>query len=145
MCFNCLKGRDKQLLACPKCELVFFCSENCNKEANKLNTFHNCKQVFYNKIKKKLTTLKSNEQELVSVGIFEKAQLSCDDRYVNLMVKKQLEAKELERIKNNNDPYGLNRLRNEKNQENKHRRSVCFLTSELNPSMIFKMVCIFVS
>ncbi|KAG5887190.1 hypothetical protein JTB14_016676 [Gonioctena quinquepunctata] len=31
VCFQCLQGRDKILVSCSRCQLIQFCSENCNK------------------------------------------------------------------------------------------------------------------
>lgn len=51
VCFFCCMQKNKQLIICPKCELVYFCSEDCNKKSIKLNTFHKCNLLFYSKIK----------------------------------------------------------------------------------------------
>lgn len=47
VCFECLKRIDKKLQLCPYCNLVYFCSINCNRSKNKSGE-HPCKIIFYN-------------------------------------------------------------------------------------------------
>lgn len=47
VCFYCCKKQDKNLCLCPECEVVYYCSEECNKADDKL-TSHICGVLFYN-------------------------------------------------------------------------------------------------
>lgn len=47
VCFHCCRKTGKLLFPCPKCGLVFFCSEECNYLNNKLENRHNCGLLFY--------------------------------------------------------------------------------------------------
>lgn len=46
-CFYCCKKQDKDLRLCPECEIVSYCSEECNKADSKQETAHKCALVFY--------------------------------------------------------------------------------------------------
>ena len=48
VCFHCCRKIRKDLIACPNCELVYFCSQDCNQLSNKEQTIHKCKLSFYN-------------------------------------------------------------------------------------------------
>ncbi|RZB40931.1 Ank 2 domain containing protein [Asbolus verrucosus] len=50
VCFQCLKKSGKKLLKCPSCELIYFCSEECNILSNATCDYHNCKILFYDAI-----------------------------------------------------------------------------------------------
>ncbi|XP_030764538.1 uncharacterized protein LOC115888823 [Sitophilus oryzae] len=47
VCFQCIKGREKDLQVCPRCQLVYFCSVQCNKANMKLKNLHTCNILFY--------------------------------------------------------------------------------------------------
>lgn len=52
VCFHCFKKQNKQLFVCPKCYLIYFCSQECNELSNKeKNQIHKCDIVFYNESK----------------------------------------------------------------------------------------------
>ncbi|EFA07740.1 uncharacterized protein LOC107398399 [Tribolium castaneum] len=50
VCFQCLKSEGKHLIRCPSCELVYFCSEHCNRLNDKISKFHPCKVTFYDAV-----------------------------------------------------------------------------------------------
>lgn len=47
VCYHCLRGKGKSLQICPRCQMVFFCSSQCNKLNMKLKTLHTCNLLFY--------------------------------------------------------------------------------------------------
>lgn len=47
ICYNCFKKNGKVLVVCPNCELVYFCSNDCNKNNLKKKTKHGCNNLFY--------------------------------------------------------------------------------------------------
>ncbi|XP_044253101.1 uncharacterized protein LOC123004050 [Tribolium madens] len=50
VCFECLKSQGKRLIRCPSCELVYFCSEHCNRLNDKTSKHHPCKVTFYDAV-----------------------------------------------------------------------------------------------
>lgn len=75
VCFNCLEKFNKILVLCPHCEMVYFCSDRCNKQSNKKKTIHKCKGVFYSK------QLKRIEHENIQPGILK----SLDHKKLNFL------------------------------------------------------------
>lgn len=53
VCFNCCLHTDKELIACPVCGIVYFCSQKCNEANIKSNSRHPCKVLFYDEELKK--------------------------------------------------------------------------------------------
>ncbi|KAJ3652345.1 hypothetical protein Zmor_018320 [Zophobas morio] len=47
ICYRCLQSEGKILVKCPSCELVYFCSEECNSLSDKFDKYHYCKIPFY--------------------------------------------------------------------------------------------------
>lgn len=47
VCFYCCRKKGRELYKCPKCEMIYFCSELCNKLCNKSKLKHACGLVFY--------------------------------------------------------------------------------------------------
>jgi ankyrin repeat protein len=50
VCYQCLKQQGKKLIRCPSCELVYFCSQECNALNNKHDSRHHCKMLFYDTV-----------------------------------------------------------------------------------------------
>lgn len=47
VCFYCCRKKGRELYKCPKCEIIYFCSELCNKLCNTSELRHVCGLVFY--------------------------------------------------------------------------------------------------
>ncbi|XP_050298367.1 uncharacterized protein LOC126737495 isoform X2 [Anthonomus grandis grandis] len=47
VCFHCLRGKEKRLKVCPRCQLIYFCSLQCNKSNLKVKSQHGCNLLFY--------------------------------------------------------------------------------------------------
>lgn len=65
VCFNCLKKSGLKLIPCPNCEVVYFCSELCNRLSVKKVTCHPCKVIFYNSELKARQKLEDKEGKLL--------------------------------------------------------------------------------
>lgn len=48
VCFHCCRKAGKLLFPCPKCGLIYFCSDECNYLNNKMDNKHSCGLLFYN-------------------------------------------------------------------------------------------------
>ncbi|KAK5641571.1 hypothetical protein RI129_010118 [Pyrocoelia pectoralis] len=49
VCYYCYTKENRQLFRCPKCKIVYFCSEKCNLLSNaRVKWGHPCKFAFYN-------------------------------------------------------------------------------------------------
>lgn len=89
VCFECLKKKNKHLIICPVCNLIFFCSENCNRLNNerKVKT-HPCRILFYDKELKKIEeSLKEEKIRLKSIRYSEEKHKPKVDFFQNLFVQ----------------------------------------------------------
>ncbi|KAB0793109.1 hypothetical protein PPYR_12729 [Photinus pyralis] len=61
VCYHCHKKQNRQLFRCPKCKVVYFCSEECNLLSNAREKWgHPCKVAFYSEA---LRDWKAKEKE----------------------------------------------------------------------------------
>ncbi|XP_048519753.1 uncharacterized protein LOC109545364 isoform X2 [Dendroctonus ponderosae] len=90
ICYHCLRGEEKTLKICPRCQMVRFCSSQCNKLNLKLKTLHTCNVLFYD--------MANGEQAVISKGVAlrelsEKVRQKCAAR-LSRMRESKLEEEE---------------------------------------------------
>lgn len=120
ICFHCLKRKNKVLLLCPRCQLVYFCSEYCNKANLKLHSPHTCNINFYLSVSKSLETPDAADIKPKLSELYNRVRENCEKRWL----KKREEEIELERRKfeeeMKSDTYGIKCMR----MMNRQRRSI---------------------
>lgn len=86
VCYHCLRKRNK-LLVCPKCQLIYFCSDLCNKANLKLENVHPCRTDFYASELKRLTSPNALEEQENLEGLYKRVQDSCEKRRLQNLQK----------------------------------------------------------
>lgn len=72
VCFYCCRKKGRELYRCPKCEMIYFCSELCNKLCNKSKMKHVCNLNFYKSEKLIQERIRRGELEPVPSKLFQK-------------------------------------------------------------------------
>lgn len=111
VCFYCCRKKGRELYKCPKCEMIYFCSELCNRLCNKTKLKHVCGLVFYKsqkalhdqmkaadvetKLSKKISMVMSKKSERI-IALEEerkKEKLKKKLRYTKIKSRKSLDLK----------------------------------------------------
>lgn len=64
VCFYCCRKKGRELYHCPKCEMIYFCSELCNKLCSKSKLNHVCDLIFYKTQKERTSNQHSPAKKL---------------------------------------------------------------------------------
>lgn len=101
VCFHCCRKKGRELYNCPNCEMVYFCSELCNKLSNKSKSKHACRLVFYKNQKAKYEQIKKGTLEPTISKISEKLDIVNTKRTERDILKREeeLKAKRLKKWK----------------------------------------------
>lgn len=111
VCFECFRKTDQLLLLCPKCEMVYFCSQDCNKRnSTKPDSGHPCMGTFY---EDELIYAQSNEKRFSSLDYL----ISQNMKIENFLTKRKIENDQFDNNKtaSGDDKTKLDQSRKESN------------------------------
>lgn len=111
VCFHCLKRSNKVLLLCPRCQLIYFCSDVCNKANLKLQTIHTCNINFYASISERLKSPDASEDKQNLSELYNRVRENCEKRWLKKREEEiKLKKKKIEE-EMKSDIYGIRFLR----------------------------------
>lgn len=107
VCFHCLRKKNK-LIVCPQCQLIYFCSNLCNKANLKLKKLHPCRIDFYELESKRLASPGAFPERENLAELYKRIQENCEKRRLeNLQNIAVTERRYLEKTRKS-DMYGIN-------------------------------------
>lgn len=94
VCFYCCRKKGRVLYRCPKCEIVYFCSELCNKLCNKKKMKHVCGLNFYKSRKVLQQQIAAGKLEPTPSKLSQKMDVVKSRRTARSEMKQEQEEKE---------------------------------------------------